>query len=1032
MVRFDFLCVRPAKVCRMLLSLLLLTVASRALVRAQPAVSFTGANTIVPATGLSSPEDVAVDVHGNLFILNGGSAGVVEIPAGGGGTQINIPVPGLVGPEGLAVDAADDVFIADYTGGVAIELPAGGGTPITFAKGLGDPSAVAVDGNGNVFLAYANTGVVLEYAGVSGAPRLTGTPVTLGLSLSSPRGIAVDGTGNLFIADVGLNAVVEYPWTGSAWGTQTSLKIQSPKPSNVSVDQGGNVFITDYSDQTVEEIQQGGGDIALGSFYYPNGIGADEFDNIYVVSAPGNGVVEVQVVSANFHNQGIGVSSTPEQLNFTISGNVKIGGISILTNGYAGQDFADAGGSTCTAMSYDATTQCTVNVKFTPKAPGLRHGEVVFSTSKGGTVQLVPLQGIGVGPEVVFRPGTPSTIASKALSAVASIAIDGKGNLFVADAGNNAVEELTAASGYTAVTTLASTYTKGGGFKEPLGVALDGAGNVWVGCDDGSLQVIFAVGGYTDVYDVGSVGTPVWGMAVDGSGNLFFAVPELNLVGVLYEFGDYVYAEPLPAKLNAPVGLALDENGDLFVSSLEVPQISELKQSDGYKSVTSIPTNLQGPGLLALDAAGDIYITDSTAGNVEELLASSGYATINTLAKGYTNIAAIAVGAEGNVWLSNIENGGLLRLDYADAPMLSFKNTNVGSTSSDSPMQVQVANIGTQELSMTDVVSPTDFPEGRVSEPADRAHNAALEKRGCDVPGVVAMGDSCTLPIDFSPQSAGLLTENVTLTDNAMNVNNAMQRIGVQGTGVQVAQTITFGTIATQRAGTTLTLSATASSSLPVSFSSLTTAVCTVARSTASFVAAGTCSIKATQAGDAEYLAAPPVTRSFQVTGLPQTITFPTIPSQAVFSTVKLAATTTSKLTVSFASLTAAVCTVSGTTASLIDTGTCTVQATQAGNATYLAAAPVNESFTVTKASQTITFNAPINGLNGTSVNLAATASSGLTVSYTSLSTKQCVVAGSKVSLLNQGDCVIQAAQGGSSVYAAATPVDGTIRVIVK
>jgi hypothetical protein len=60
-----------------------------------------------------------------------------------------------------------------------------------------------------------------------------------------------------------------------------------------------------------------------------------------------------------------------------------------------------------------------------------------------------------------------------------------------------------------------------------------------------------------------------------------------------------------------------------------------------------------------------------------------------------------------------------------------------------------------------------------------------------------------------------------------------------------------------------------------------------------------------------------------------------------------LSATASSGLTVSFASLTTGVCTVSGTVASLTNPGTCTIQATQAGNATYAAAQPVNQSFTV-------------------------------------------------------------------------------------
>jgi hypothetical protein len=50
---------------------------------------------------------------------------------------------------------------------------------------------------------------------------------------------------------------------------------------------------------------------------------------------------------------------------------------------------------------------------------------------------------------------------------------------------------------------------------------------------------------------------------------------------------------------------------------------------------------------------------------------------------------------------------------------------------------------------------------------------------------------------------------------------------------------------------------------------------------------------------------------------------------------------------VTYVSLTAAVCTLSGSTATFIATGTCTIQANQAGNAAYAAATPVSVSFAV-------------------------------------------------------------------------------------
>jgi hypothetical protein len=98
---------------------------------------------------------------------------------------------------------------------------------------------------------------------------------------------------------------------------------------------------------------------------------------------------------------------------------------------------------------------------------------------------------------------------------------------------------------------------------------------------------------------------------------------------------------------------------------------------------------------------------------------------------------------------------------------------------------------------------------------------------------------------------------------------------------------------------------------------------------------------------------------------LSQTITFNPIANQTQGTQLPLSATASSGLTVSFASLTTGVCTVSGTTASLTNPGTCTIQATQAGNGTYAPAQPMNQSFTVLQT-QTITFNPIANQAQGT------------------------------------------------------------------
>ena len=166
------------------------------------------------------------------------------------------------------------------------------------------------------------------------------------------------------------------------------------------------------------------------------------------------------------------------------------------------------------------------------------------------------------------------------------------------------------------------------------------------------------------------------------------------------------------------------------------------------------------------------------------------------------------------------------------------------------------------------------------------------------------------------------------------------------------AQTITFGQPPDAKVGAPVTLSASASSGLPVSFSSGTTPVCTVAGSAVTTAAAGLCTITASQSGNTDYAAAPPVTQLFQVNPVnpgsaAQTITFGQPPDAKVGAPVTLSAHASSGLPVSFSSGTTPVCTVAGSTVTTVAAGPCTITASQGGSARYAAAPDVRQSFQV-------------------------------------------------------------------------------------
>jgi len=241
-------------------------------------------------------------------------------------------------------------------------------------------------------------------------------------------------------------------------------------------------------------------------------------------------------------------------------------------------------------------------------------------------------------------------------------------------------------------------------------------------------------------------------------------------------------------------------------------------------------------------------------------------------------------------------------------------------------------------------------------------------------------------------------------------------------------QTIDFAQLRDATVGDgPLSLTASASSTLPVTVTSLTPAVCTVTGPSVLPVAAGTCTLEATQPGDATFAPAAPVQRALQVAArapVAQTVTLPPLPQRVVtdapFAVVPSAS---SGLTATLSSLTPAVCTVSGVTVALVAAGTCTLAADQPGDADHLPAVQVTAGFAVVRASQTVDFPQPPDVAVGDGpVTVVATASSGLPVTLTSLTPAVCTVAGPAVTPVAAGTCTLEASQPGGPTHAPAEP----------
>jgi DNA-binding beta-propeller fold protein YncE len=251
-------------------------------------------------------------------------------------------------------------------------------------------------------------------------------------------------------------------------------------------------------------------------------------------------------------------------LTYNLAATTTIGVTQVVTEGITGLDFSLGTGGTCTGMIAEGAS-CTVNVNFAPLAPGLRMGAVSLFDSGGNPVATAPIYGIGLAPAIAFGPGVQTTEPASGLNHPVGVALDGAGDLFIASYGNG---------------------TPGAG----------------------SLVKVTPGGVQTTVPTSGLIG-PI-NVAVDGAGDLFI---------VDYYGGQAVKVTPagvqttVASGLSNPVGIALDGAGDVFIGDGGHNRV--VKVTPGGVQTTVPVSGLNQPWGVAADAAGDVFIADGGSNN---------------------------------------------------------------------------------------------------------------------------------------------------------------------------------------------------------------------------------------------------------------------------------------------------------------------------------------------------------------------------------------------------------------------------------
>ena len=514
-------------------------------------------------------------------------------------------------------------------------------------------------------------------------------------------------------------------------------------------------------------------------------------------------ILSAQTVTGNFGNVNIGTASPVVPLVFTFSKSDVLGSTAVLTQGATGLDFTDAGSDTCMAnTAYSVGQTCTMNVIFTPRFAGNRFGAVVLVDTSENTISTGYLQGTGVGPQILFQPGTLSVLGG-GLSEPASVAVDGSGNLYFTAVGSYVLREMLAVNGVVPASPTIKTIASG--FGTVAFVTVDGSGNLYVADTlNNAVKEILAVNGIIPatptIKILGSGFSYPSDIAVDGSGNVYVTGLVNNTVKEILAVNGSIPATPtiktLGSGFHEPIGITVDASGNVYVGDSGNNAVKEILAVNG--SIPATPTiKTLGSGFItpytvAFDGSGNLYVADYGNNAVKEILAVNGSIpaspTIETLGSGFSAPSSAVVDGSGNVYVADSGNNRVVKLDFADPPSLTFASTVVGATSTDSPQTITVVNAGNTALT---------FPiPSTGNNPSTPAANFTLNSSGssdCELissvsstPGTLAAGASCQLPISFVPTAVGALTGSLVLTDNNLNAAEpayASQNISLSGPG---------------------------------------------------------------------------------------------------------------------------------------------------------------------------------------------------------------------------------------------------------
>lgn len=340
-------------------------------------------------------------------------------------------------------------------------------------------AGVAIAAAAIATLAHAQSNYATPYyfttlAGATSSGAIDGTGNAA--RFNQPAGVAVDASGNVYVADTNNHTIRKITFfgvvttlagsagtSGNTNGTGTAARFNLPR--GVAVDSAGNVYVGDTSNHAIRKITPAGvvttlaggtsgsvdGTGTAARLFSPNGVAVDAAGNVYVADTANNSIRKI----------------TPD------------GVVTNLAGGLSPVNFGSTDG-TGTGARFASPRGVAVDGS----------GNVYVADRDNHAVRKITASGVvttlaGLSNNTSFT-STDGTGSAARFSGPYGVAVDGSGNVYVADSGNKLIRKVTPAAVVTTLAGLAGSVgsTDGTGsaarFGDPVGIAVDARGNLYV------------------------------------------------------------------------------------------------------------------------------------------------------------------------------------------------------------------------------------------------------------------------------------------------------------------------------------------------------------------------------------------------------------------------------------------------------------------------------------------------------------------------------------------------------------------------